>query len=229
MKLRFARSLISAKSIVGICALLGLVMFCEPVPAATITNVLCNTGFDALCKNELNDGAIDLNYTLTLPSTSTSSAYVVNQSPLPVPWLGDTSVSKWIGPAADQRFGFFNTTGLYIYHLEVDVSGTGSLDINGRWLVDDEATIFGDGSAVLGNWTTGSSSIWTNFEVKPTILSGPTSIHSLDFRVSNFQNATGLRVEFIPEPSVLALTGGGLVGLGFWRRRRRGSRLLFTL
>lgn len=96
MTLPAARSLLSAKSLVGIGALLSLVMSCEPARAATITG-LCNTGFNASCKTELPDGSLDPNYILTTNPQNSPGSVVVNQTPDPVtgPWLADTTVSDW--------------------------------------------------------------------------------------------------------------------------------------
>lgn len=190
-----------------------------PVPAATIG--LCNTGFAgpstllAPC-GTLGDNqaaTIDRNYSL-VPSTS---AWVVLSKgfPLPSPWIPDTLISQWIGPAADQTFGLCCAPGLYDYRLTFSTSG--SETILGRWASDNDAKMVLDTSTANTLVSlSGSFTEWTPFSFGV----GP-GTHTLDFQVTNSGtfNATGVRVEFAPEPSAFSLLGGGLALVLLGRRK----------
>jgi hypothetical protein len=238
------------QSIAVTFALLSLVMFCGPVRAATITG-LCNTGWNAPCTAELPGpvlaspvapNELDPNYFLSAnpnnPSAIPGNAIVVNTNTDPIfplgHWLADTNVSHWIGPVADERFGlgccapppFIFPLAPYIYQDAFSFLGSGSATINGQWAADNEAEIFVDGNLATGatisdNGTTAFDS-WHLFSISLSGLNPGN--HTLDFQVTNFSNATGLRVEYfnaVPEPSTVTLLGAGLLALGFVILRRR--------
>jgi hypothetical protein len=190
-----------------------------PVSAGTIG--LCDTGFAGptqgnACGALVSAGGTDGNYKLTSnPNDLTSSAaWVVLGSPAASfpfpPWLPDTSTSQWIGPVADQH----NNTvccaaavfpNQYTYELTFTTTGT-SEAIVGRWLTDNDGRMRLDGILQTVYATSNSITTWANFSfVVP--LPG---VHTLDFEVENFSLASGVRVEFAPEPSAFSLLGVGL-------------------
>jgi hypothetical protein len=210
------------------CAVLTLLAAGSlPVHASTVG--LCNTGFalptltnpcGTLVNNQV--AGTDGNYKLVLnPNNPSTNAWVVLSPPVasyPLPpWMPDTPISEWIGPAADQALGGgCCASGVYDYMLPFSTTGVNET-IGGRWASDNNATMVLDmllsTSKVVS--LSGSFTAWTTFSF---VVPGP-GPHTLDFQVTNISNATGLRVEFVPEPSAFSLLGGGLALVLLGRRK----------
>jgi hypothetical protein len=219
------------------CVVLALLVAgALPVSAGTIG--LCDTGYagpsqGSVCGSLAGAGGTDGNYKLiSNPNNTTSSAaFVVLGSPAASfpfpPWLADTSTSQWIGPVADQHDSaaccvaavFPNQ---YTYELTFTTTGT-SEAIVGRWLTDNDGRMALDGNLLTVFPTSNSITTWANFSFVVTSATAQPTVHTLDFEVENFSNASGLRVEFAPEPSAFSLLGVGLalVLLGGWKFNSR--------
>ncbi|MDP8982631.1 MAG: PEP-CTERM sorting domain-containing protein [Acidobacteriota bacterium] len=222
------------KAILGIGLALAIALV--PASAATITG-LFNTGVD---NNgvPLADGTVDTHYILlSQPSGSGPvNPFVVSGSPSTFPfppWMANSSVSKWVGPQADQsNVNNEPLPGNYTYRLYFVVTGAdfASVVLNGRFSSDNIGHIFcASGCTVTpntGNPNVGtddmSSTIFTSFSI-----SGLTQgTNALDFIVNNAgstNTATGLRVEIssVPEPATMMMGAIGLLAVGLLRRRRR--------
>ena len=142
-------------------------------------------------------------------------------------------MSRWIGPNTDAKLD--GPPGLYKYETTFLASGTGTVDIYGRWTTDNEgfnilldgAPIDGPPPLILRGTDPGPYSFesWHDF----VILGVGVGAHTLDFIVQNDEdgnpNPTGVRVEFaIPEPTTIiiwTLLGG--LGIVFvkWQRGRK--------
>ena len=202
-------------------ALLSILMLTVcPTFAATISDLgLFGTGVNVA-------GGIATSWTV-----NSGNAFVV--TPLVGGWSTAAGTSQWISDMANGHLVAQQTDGLYNYTTSFTVPAQytlSSIVIQGFASFDDTATgsiggtqFFNSGAGTFFNTT-------TNF----TITGLTQAANTITFAVTNLglagntgANPTGLRVEFtsitgdaIPEPSTLALLGGGLLALGFLRRRR---------
>jgi hypothetical protein len=106
---------------------------------------------------------------------------------------------------------------LYNYELMFSTTVPGET-IAGRWASDNGATMLLDGTGVSSSL---SFTSWTAFSF--TVPSA--GAHKLDFMVTNISNATGVRVEFVPEPNTFTLLGVGLA-LALLGKRKYVSEFL---
>jgi len=189
---------------------------------------LFNTGVDAF-GTPLTNGSTELHYILTgVPSGPTSVRVATSANGFPIgPWIGDDSLSAWIGPNSDSSLD--GPVGNYDYQTTFDLTGFDPLtaSITGLWAMDNNSVdILINGLSISPAAGSGFSS-YSAFAINSNFVSG---VNTLDFVISNAGGPTGLRVEMAgtadptgastPEPATMGILGLGLVGLGLLRRRR---------
>lgn len=188
-----------------------------------------NTGVDS-SGTPLSDGTIgDPHYLLTLVPGGSTTDIRVRTSPggFPIgPWLGDDSISAWIGPNNDGAVD--GPVGNYDYQTTFNLTGfdPATALITGQWATDNPGL-----DILINGVSTGSTSCcftsWTGFSIGSGFIAG---VNTLDFILQNQGGPTGLRVEMsgtavdppgIPEPASLVLLGGGFAALTMFRRLAR--------
>ena len=206
---------------VAVAMLAGTQASAAPPPGTFET---FNTGVDD-SHNVLAEGAGETHYTVsdlwyggTVPQYVETSAHGYPIVPNG-PWLGDDSLSRWIGPT-DQNSPFY-----YDYQTTFTLTSyqAARAFINGRWSTDDYGFDILINGQSTGNWA-GEFSNWYNFSVTSGFVTGT---NTLDFIVYNTGGPGGLRVEMggsVPEPAswAMMLGGFGLVG-GAMRSRRKAA------
>ena len=193
---------------------------------------LFNTGVDA-SGVVLANFANEAHYALTsAPSGSSATLRVATQAngfPIP-PWIGDNSVSAWVGPSGSADLD--GPVGVYTYRTTFDLTGllASTASISGQWSVDNQ------GFDILLNGVSNGSTA-TDFQsfYAFSLLSGfVDGVNTLDFVVNNQGGPTGLRVEAtgsadraalleevaVPEPASLMILGSGLLVAGLLRRKQ---------
>jgi hypothetical protein len=190
--------------------------------AAPITT-LWNTGVDAMGM-PLANGSLDTHYSLVAGPVlgAPRAANSTNGFPIP-PWIGDNSISAWIGPVGDSQLN--GPVATYDYQTTFSLTGfsAASAMITGQWASDNEGVDILINGISTGQMTTSQFTAFTAFTITSGFVAG---LNTIDFIVHNDGGPTGLRVEqtgtanAVPEPAALALFGVGAAMLGFARRRR---------
>jgi hypothetical protein len=220
------------RKLLTILTLLGVVTC--PVFAGSITDLgLFNTGMSSNWK--VGGGAVS-----SVPDAHRPGPWAPNTP----------GTSNWISTVADADHmvqGSGDTVSNYTMPFTVpSVWDLSTIVITGRWALDDYGTA-SVGSTVFAARANASPGPFyysaAALSAQTFTISGLTSAtNTLTFAVTNKHqdpalnpsgiNPSGLRVEFdpefsgrliptgIPEPGTLALLGGGLLALGFFRRRR---------
>ena len=153
-----------------------------------------NTGLSD-SRTVLPDGQVDPHYKLVVnPNNPASSSSVVQDSTAwPIvggPWIQNSSISKWIGPALNTSGA---AAGNYSYQLTLDLTGYDprTAFLAGSWAADDTGSIFLNGTDT-GFWSTNSFASFSTFALTNSFVLGTNLI---EFKVSNAASPTGLRVE----------------------------------
>jgi hypothetical protein len=194
---------------------------------------LYNTGVDA-SGNPLPDSTVgDPHYALvSVPGGSTTQLLVRGAAggyPIP-PYVGDDSLSAWIGPNNDHSLNGPN--GVYDYRTTFSLAGlnAATASITGGWSTDNGGLQILLNGVDTGNPPTAFDQYAHGFA--PFTISGGflAGVNTLDFIVNNDGGPTALRVEMTgtarpgdaPEPTTLTLLGIGLAGIVScqWRRRK---------
>lgn len=188
-----------------------------------------NTGVDDT-QTTLANFAPETHYVLiSTPDGSTPGVRVAtsaNGFPIP-PWIGDNSVSAWIGPNTDSALN--GAAGQYDYRTTFDLTGfdASTAALGGQWAADNVGVdILING--VSAGQTGGGYNAFSSFLISSGFING---LNTIDFLVRNDDGPTGLRVEGaltadaapapVPEPMSLAILGVGLAGAGLFRRFNR--------
>ena len=196
-----------------------------PVYASVIP--IFNTGVDASGFVLANGTLGDPHYTLTTaPGGTTSLRIMTSVGGFPIgPWLGDNTLSTWIGPDNDTQAN--GPAGNYTYRTTFDLTGLtpGTANLTGQWATDNPGVDILLNGVSTGITASGFTS-WTGFTLSSGFVAG---VNTLDFVVNNQGGPTGLRVEIsgtassagtaTPEPTAFLLLTGGLAGLALLRRR----------
>ncbi len=138
----------------------------------------------------LPDQAKDPHYNVTPPN---DSAFVVSNFPGWIP-DSDSIASKWIS-ATSNRSG---VTGVYTYKVVFSLANCdpNTAIIAGRWAADNKGEIFFNGAKVTGGDIIVDTGFvqWKSFTINSGFSSS--SPNTIEFRVTNNESVTGLRVEF---------------------------------
>ena len=191
----------------------------SPVYASPI-DTLFNTGVDS-AGAVLPDGTIgDPHYSLiSVPTDSTAETRIITSAggfPIP-PYIGDNTLSSWIGPNNDNDLN--GPSGTYIYRTTFDLTGFASntASITGQWSTDNNGLdILINGTSLRLYKSLRSLSTFSQFLITSDFVSG---INTLDFVVNNGGGPTALRVEVtgtaspVPVPAAVWLFGSGLLVL----------------
>jgi hypothetical protein len=156
----------------------------------------------------LNNGDIDLHYTLTANPHDGTKFDTWVQTNVPGAWLANSTTSKWIGPVAntasangslDAGEGF----GTYVYRTHIDLTGRNlsTVKIIGKWASDNNGLAIRVNGTATGisnvNATGGVFGALEPFVIDtanaPGLIAG---VNNIDFVVNNAGDGlTGLRVD----------------------------------
>ena len=192
----------------------------KAVPISTFYD----TGVDASHATLANNAAETHYAIISTPDGSAPGVRVAtsaNGFPIP-PWLGDDSLSAWIGPKTDSALD--GAVGQYDYRTTFDLTGfnANAAALTGQWAADNAGVDILINGVSAGQTVNGFSA-FSSFAVTSGFISG---LNTIDFLVRNDGGPTGLRVEgaltaAVPEPMSLAILGVGLAGVGLFRRLNR--------
>lgn len=194
--------------------------------AAPITS-LFNTGVDASGTPLADTTLGDPHYNLVSVPWGSSTIEVRRASggyPIP-PYVGDDSLSAWIGPANDHQLD--GPVGFFEFQTTFSLAGMDPLSawITGRIATDD----FLEGIVLNGHSvpTPGATfTSWTNFSI-PTGSGFQAGTNTLDFVVFNTGGPTALRVEMngnantVPDSALPLWVEAAALGALLWFGNRR--------
>ncbi len=173
----------------------------------------------------------DTHYSLIDPVGDSATAYAAGDGH--PNWINATSTAQWITPTGNGVD--WVATGSWIYSIDFDLTGFDSSTaiIEGLWASDNNSSISLNGVST-GLTNPGFASL-LNFSLDPSYLES--GINTLTFSVNNTYNGrnnpSGLIVDIttatanavtpapVPEPSTILLLGSGLLGLGWYGRKRK--------
>jgi len=198
----------------------------SPTYASSLTT-LFNTGVDSGGNVLTNNTIGDPHYSLiAVPSGSTNTRIITSAGGFPIgPYLGDNTLSRWIGPNNDADLN--GPVGNFTYRTTFDLTGfnPSTALISGKWSSDNNGL-----SILLNGVNIGTPAIpftaftnWFPFSISSGFVGG---INTLDFLVYNGGGPTALRVEMagtasaVPIPAALWLIGSALIGLVSFGRRK---------
>jgi hypothetical protein len=200
------------------------------VNAGSITT-LYNTGVNA-SGTPLPDSTVgDPHYALvSVPGGSTTLLVRTAAGGYPIPpYIGNDSLSAWIGPNNDHILD--GPVGHYDYQTTFDLTGfnPATASISGGWSTDNGGIRILLNGVDTGNAPTSTTQYgigFASFSMTSGFLPG---INTLDFIVNNDDGPTALRVEMTgsadasdtPEPASVTLLAFGIVGIAGYSRRRR--------
>ena len=216
----------------AIAALFATTLLALAPGAQASTINIFSTGVDAAGNVVANGTPGDLHYTVTSwpAGAPISIAALTSASGYPITapyWMGDDTLSRWIGPAANDAVG---PAGTYRYRTEFTLTADqlANASLTGMFATDDSASILLNGVS-KGIFAT-SMTTYAAYAINSGFVVG---VNTLDFLVKNLSNdgfgggPTGLRVQadaapaVVPEPAPLALFGVALLGLVASRRKVR--------
>jgi hypothetical protein len=206
-----------------------------PVSAAPITT-LYNTGVDGVGA-VLSNGVVDPHYTLVSVPSGSTVVRVITADGYPIPpYIGDNTVSRWVGP--NNSSDLVSAPGNYVYRTTFSLAGfqASTAVITGQWTSDNDGVQVLLNGVDTGIPATGFSQFSVGF-VPFAISSGfQPGVNTLDFVIHNGgsapgnstggANPTSLRVEMtgtavVPDGgSALVLLGASMALLEALRRRR---------
>jgi len=225
-------------AIVAAVALSAAPAQATPVPIPTVFNTGVNSSGMPLPDHTIGDP----HYTLFSVPAGSPSTILIRTSvfafdggyPIP-PWLGDDTLSAWIGVNNPDVGEVAGPPGVYDYRTTFDLSGffPATASISGGWSSDNDGVkILLNGVDTLNPVTSFTQFMegFASFSILSGFIPG---LNTLDFIVHNGgtgpgnndgdAGATGLRVEMtgtaearpvsVPEPGTLTLVGIGLAGI----------------
>src|SRR5450759_4920986 len=148
------------------------------------------------------DGSVDSHYALIGSADASApgpSVYVANSNAFPIPlWIVNGPNSKWISPFPSA--GTNAAAGTYTYRTTFNLTGLNPATavLSGQWGVDDLGFIKLNGAVVPNSGITGYGSL-TPFTINSGFING---VNTLDFVVTNWGGASGLRVDISGTASV---------------------------
>jgi len=201
----------------------GFLTLANPANAANIST-LFNTGVDAsgsvLPSGTINDSHYSLTVVPTGSTTDTRIIAAIDGYPIDGShYLGDNTLSRWIGP--NNASDLTSPSGTYVYHTTFDLTGfnVSTAHIVGQWATDNQGLDIALNNNSLGLTNNVEYSSFTGFSISNGFVAG---LNTLDFTVFNGSAPTALRVEMtgtaslisaVPVPAATWLFGSGVVAL----------------